>query len=148
MPSDATSIRWRPGGGGPGGGGPGAAADGHGGGLGARGRRPMGTVARGWRRSGRGIWSVAGAAVEALAQQVGVTVVPRVLLDHVDVDPSERYLVAPLGDERIVERVRGDRPPRQFPFESQHRIVLFGASGVRLFEGGVRYVLAPEQVVD
>src|SRR6266568_152400 len=60
---------------------------------------------------GPGTRSEAGAAVDALAQQVGVAVVPRVLLDHVHVDPPERYLVAPLGDEGVVQRMRGDRPP-------------------------------------
>src|SRR5690349_16082369 len=44
---------------------------------------------RGRRRRGL----VAGDAVDAFADQVGVAVVPRVLLDHVHVDPAD---VAPL----------------------------------------------------
>jgi hypothetical protein len=45
---------------------------------------------------------VAGDAVDPLAQQVGVPVVPRVLLDHVEVDPPQvQRLAAQL--ERLVK---------------------------------------------
>src|SRR4051812_156390 len=46
-------------------------------------------------------------AVDALAQQVGVPVVPRVLLDHVQVDPPQVDLRAVAGQPDVVQAVPG-----------------------------------------
>ena len=59
-------------------------------------------------------WSVADRAVDDLAEQVGVAVVPGVLLDHVqhegpDVDGLLGAVAVP-GDERVVEVVRRPAP--------------------------------------
>ena len=61
---------------------------------------------------------LAGAAVDALAQQVGVAAVPGVLLDHVDDDLAQLDLVALPGrparrGRRTGRRPRGRGPPRR-----------------------------------
>src|SRR6476646_6370899 len=52
--------------------------------------------------------SVADDAVDALADQVGVAVVPRVLLDHVQVDPAQIHVrLQPRVHEYLVEAAAG-----------------------------------------
>jgi hypothetical protein len=61
---------------------------------------------------------LAGGTVDAFAEDVGVTVVPCILLDHVEVDPPQR-----------VSRTRGDNPAVQpfvcglLPPHTRHRTV-------------------------
>src|SRR3954468_11475054 len=58
--------------------------------------------------------SLPGGAVDRLAQQIGMTVVPRVFLDHVEVEPTHVALVAAVvmlltaGDD-VVETLAGHR---------------------------------------
>src|SRR5215467_9887267 len=48
--------------------------------------------------------SVAGRAVDSLAQQVRVAVVPGVLLDHVDINPAQAHVGFPARiEERLVQ---------------------------------------------
>ena len=63
----------------------------HRGHSGADRRRPVGGSP--WARVGKGR-SVADHAVDALPDEVGVAVVTGVLLDHVEVDPAQRDLLA------------------------------------------------------
>src|SRR4051812_40424837 len=51
--------------------------------------------------------SVPGRAVDALAQQVGAPVVPRVLLDHVQVDPPQVDRLALAAPPDVAEAVPG-----------------------------------------
>jgi SAM-dependent methyltransferase len=53
-----------------------------------------------------------GRAVEALPDQVGVPVVPRVLLDHVRHDPAQRDIAAPPEAPDVEGRRRGHERPR------------------------------------
>ena len=60
---------------------------------------------------------VAGAAVDALAEQVGVAVVARVLLDHVGDDPAQRPGLARALRRLLAENIQArglrDRLPRR-----------------------------------
>src|SRR5579872_1165876 len=49
-------------------------------------------------------------AVDDLADEVGVAVVPGVLLDHVEVDPAEREGVARRPGPDLVQTAAGGRP--------------------------------------
>ena len=60
-----------------------------------------------------------GAAVDALAEQVGMAVVPRVFLDHMDIYPAEGYLVTSLGDKGVIEIITGNGQPGKLPFPGQ-----------------------------
>ena len=68
---------------------------------------PVGFYTSGWTPPVLGWRLVAGGAVDGLAEEVGVPVVPRVLLDHVHEDPADVALalgvVAPAGHD-VVER--------------------------------------------
>src|SRR5712692_3170985 len=70
---------------------------------------------------------VAGAAVDALAEQVGVAVVARVLLDHVGDDPARRPGLARAFRRLLAEHIQArglrDHLPRRgaLPFEGIER---------------------------
>src|SRR5579872_7555404 len=61
--------------------------------------------------------------VDELADEVGVPVVPGVLLDHVGVDPPQRAVDAPSREADVVERPAGGRLPAGFALRLPRREV-------------------------
>src|SRR5262249_58638291 len=103
--------------------------EGAGAGLRARGRlRARGS---GPRRS------IAGKPVDRLADQVGVAVVAGVLLDHVEVDPAQRDLLALPVDEGLVQPVAGGPLPRPGALAGERREILGHVGIVEVVEVGV-----------
>src|SRR3954468_16528607 len=88
--------------------------------------------------------SVPRRTVDRLAQQVGVPVVSRVLLDHVQVHPPEVDPPAAPRDAGVVEPVPRGRLTRRRDLGLEHSEVVVGAGRVRGVEVVVRAVLGVE----
>lgn len=67
-----------------------------------------------------------------------MSVVPRVLLDHVDEDPAHGHDVALPLSTTVIERVRGDGPARSFALIVPGRERLVHVSGVDIVELAIR----------
>jgi hypothetical protein len=67
--------------------------------------------------------SPANGAVDHLADEVGMAVVARVLLDHVDIDPAQRDL-SPTPEPGVVEREAGRVPTAAHALLLPHRHVM------------------------
>src|SRR5690349_1052308 len=79
-------------------------------------------------------WLGAGHAVQALAEQVGVAVVPGVFLDHVDQDPAEREPLATPQTPGLQRRSRGDQGARVVTFRPPGAERLGDVGAVRVAE--------------
>lgn len=92
------------------------------------------------------IWmSGSGGAVDALAQQVGMSGVPGVFLDHVQIHPAQRHLPPPVADEDLIQgRPRG-RAAGQVPLRCQACEVRLGTVRAGLLERRIGPVLAPAE---
>ena len=89
---------------------------------------------------------VAGHAVDLLPEDVGVTVVPRVLLDHVQVDPAQVVSPAAGVAERVVQGPAFGGLPGQLAFPGERREVGLRPAGLGQVEVAVGKLVAAVQV--
>src|SRR6185437_8366558 len=93
--------------------------------------------------------SHAGGAVDSLAEQVGVAVVPGVLLDHVHVDPADAHVGLAAGVvEDLVEVMAGGGLPGGLHLGQVHREISLGVGVVDVVELAVGVGLTREQEGD
>src|SRR5215475_13662746 len=90
---------------------------------------------------------VAGHALDALADQIGVAVMARVLLDRVQVDPPDIAVgAAPPKRHHIIEALPGHRRARRGDLAPVGTQVSPGVGGPDAVEIGTRVSLGPVQV--
>ena len=90
---------------------------------------------------------LAGHAVDALADQIGVAVVTRVLLDHVQVDPPDVAVgAAPPERHDVIEAFAGHRGARRGDLAPVGVQVSLGVGGLNVVEAGIVVGLGLVQV--
>ena len=86
------------------------------------------------------VWviSIPGCAVDALADQVRVAVMARVLLDHVGIHPAQAHLRLTTGmEERLVQRMASCCRAGKLKLGGERSKVGLGSGGSRAVESGV-----------
>ena len=88
---------------------------------------------------------IAGGAVDGLPKQIGVAVVPGVLLDHVHIDPAQRIVMAPPAAEGVVEAGARRGLPGELALRLEGGEVGLGGEPVDVVEVAVGVLVAGVQ---